>query len=147
MDDGLGSLLGSRTCPWGITIADITLERIHVANLPGNTINALIKIGTYGPPDDSHAERSNLDRWYFCSNSWWRDGQTFQTGEGITAARFERLKFVDWDVQVVPASGECWLYNFYPHATTAFHSFTHMLQSDPDRRYHTIVRIGDVSFS
>ena len=32
------------------THIDITLERIHVANLPGNTINALIKIGTYGPP-------------------------------------------------------------------------------------------------
>ena len=123
MDDGLGSLLGSRTCPWGITLEDISIGRVHVPAAPGNRITSLIKIGTLGAPDNRFANRTNLDRWFFCNNRWWRqaggDNQTVQRGAARSAARFVNLTMARWKVEVMP-SEPSWLYNFHPPARTTF---------------------------
>ena len=123
MDDSLGSLLGSRTCPWGVTLEDIAINGVYVPAAPGNRLTSLVKLGTLGAPDPRFANSTNLDRWFFCSNRWWRtagdDNQTVQRGLTSTAARFINVTTARWQVDVVP-TGKSWLYNFHPNARTLF---------------------------
>jgi len=120
MDDGLGSLLGSRTCPWGITLVDVAIRGIFVPAGAGNVVDSLVKIGTYGSPESGLGRgRSNLDRWYFCSNSWWVDDQTFPPH----AATFRRLNLTGWQIGVTPASPS-WIFDFNRAGSTTFDAIT-----------------------
>jgi len=77
-DDQLGSVLGSRTCPWGITLKNISVSNVHVHKLGdgksgGNRFSTLWAVGTLGAPFGPHyspklKKLSTLDRWFFCSN-------------------------------------------------------------------------------
>jgi len=135
MDDNLGALLGSRTCPWGITLKDISIHNVYVPNAMGNVVDANVKFGTYGRSNYRFNSRSNLDRWYFCSNAWWLDDQhildatpTATAAEAfihatsappVQAARFINLNFTGWQV-MVPAAGASWIYNFHLSAGSTF---------------------------
>jgi len=139
-DDHLGSVLGSRTCPWGITLRNISLQNVHVhqlgvggANDSGNRFASLWAIGTLGEPYGPAYERSlrklsTLDRWFFCSNEWWRGcthggtspscNQVRQTGP---AAVFTNLTIGNWSgLGAAAGSTPSFLYNFHPNASTSF---------------------------
>jgi len=118
-DDGIGSLLGSRTCPWGITLRNITVRGLYVPAAGGaNAVTALVRIGTLGAPTSAaFANVSSLDRWYFCSNEWWRDGQKIVVDGEARAATLSGLRFLDWRVHAPPRESS-WLYNFHTSAQT-----------------------------
>ena len=62
-EDNLGSVLGSRTCPFGITLQDITISNLFIPRLgAANAISRLFALGTYGAPAPQWAESSPLDR-------------------------------------------------------------------------------------
>ena len=130
-DDQLGSVLGSRTCPWGIKLQNISVSGVYVpAEQTGNRISAVINVGTYGSGDSSRFEwYSSLDRWFFCSNSWWLDNEKIVSGG--RAATFADLRFEDWNIEVRPTVG-AWLYNFHPGGETVFQnvSFSHRLGAE-----------------
>jgi len=116
MDDNLGSLLGSRTCPWNVTLRDLTIRGLFVPDAMGNRLQTVVKLGAYGPPAQRFSSNTSLDRWFFCSNSWWLDDQTIHTTAGETAARFLNLRLLDWKI-LPPAATQGWLYNFATPAT------------------------------
>ncbi len=113
MDDQLGSLVGSRTCPWGIILRDLSVRTVYVPRGLGNQLDAPLKLGVYGESKAPYpfAANTSLDRWFFCSNSWWLDDQTIRADVGQIAARFANLSFVNWRIGPTPAA-ESWLYNF-----------------------------------
>ena len=62
-EDNLGSVLGSRTCPFGITLQDIQISGVYIPRLgAANAISRLFALGTYGAPAPQWAESSPLDR-------------------------------------------------------------------------------------
>ena len=153
-------MLGSRTCPWGITLRNISVNNVHVHRLGdnksgGNRFSSLWAVGTLGTPLTTHTltthtlithlpntagapfgrqyahrlkKLSNLDRWFFCSNEWWR-GCTHggaapdcnivrQSG---LAASFEGLIFANWTgLGAADGSSASVLYNFAENASTLF---------------------------
>ena len=116
MDDGLGSLIGSRTCPWGITFEDLSLTHVYVADGARNTYSSAVKLGVYG--NGGGGGYSNTDRWYFCSNSWWLDDETIQSGAGKTAATFKNVT-IDLHGPLEPTH-KSWVYNFHASAKSSF---------------------------
>jgi hypothetical protein len=145
-EDGVGAVLGSRTCPWGIRLLNISITDLSIGAGGGsNQVAALFKIGTYGAPSARFAKHSKLDRWehcytvlilysycthtvlilysyythrwVFCSNAWWRDSERIIRGAGQQAATLQGLHFANWTVRVKPTN-ESWLYNFHPDAET-----------------------------
>jgi hypothetical protein len=71
-EDNLGSLLGSRTCPVGVVLNNLTLTNVVVPSVSGvNQVSSLFALGTYGQQNSTYASDSPLDRWSFCENSWW----------------------------------------------------------------------------
>ena len=121
-DDSIGSLLGSRTCPWGISLRNISVDGVYVPSLGGhNKVNALVNLGALGPPAPRFAKASNQDRWFFCSNPWWLGRETIVTsGE---AASLDTIALSGWKVELEPAT-KSRLYNFNLNTTTVFSSFT-----------------------
>ena len=147
-EDNLGSVLGSRTCPFGITLDAITISNLYIPRLgAANAISRLFALGTYGAPAPRWAESSPLDRcehlqpslsahWFgvclscacgecadsFCANEWWRQEgdfeQQIQTG-GATAATFSRIRFVNWRIYVNPQALSL-LYNFHLEGVSRF---------------------------
>lgn len=117
-DDSLGSVLGSRTCPWGITLQNISVADVHIPALGGaNVFSSLWAVGTLGAPQGRFAKVSNLDRWYFCSNAWWLDGQqVLEKGRAVTMSD---LTFAGWTAGPQGAAGS-FLYNFHAGASSAF---------------------------
>jgi hypothetical protein len=120
-DDSIGSLLGSRTCPWGISLRNISVVDVYVPSVGGhNKVNALINLGALGPPTQKFVKYSNLDRWFFCSNPWWLDKETIiSSGEAVS---MEGITLTGWKVELVPAAKSL-LYNFNVNATTTFSGF------------------------
>ena len=57
-----------------------------------------------------------MDRWYFCSNSWWLSGEEIKT-KG-SAVVMSNLNFLNWTVQLQPSKRSL-LYNFHTEATTS----------------------------
>ena len=120
-EDNLGSMLGSRTCPFGISFEDIEISNLFVPSLGGaNTVSRLFAIGTYGAQGQQQfAAHSPLDRWFFCDNKWWRQEgdhkQTIQTTG--SAASFRNLRFLNWTVMLRPQA-QSLLYNFHTNAST-----------------------------
>ena len=56
-------MLGSRTCPFGITLQDIQISGVYIPRLgAANAISRLFALGTYGAPAPQWAESSPLDR-------------------------------------------------------------------------------------
>ena len=122
MDDALGSVLGTRTCPWGITLKNITVQDVSIPSIGSqNKVNAVFNVGTYGAPATQYSNESNLDRWFFCSNAWWLDNNTIATSG--RAATLEGLHFNRWSVGVQPVAASA-LYNFHSAAPTAFRNLT-----------------------
>ena len=121
-DDSIGSLFGSRTCPWGGSFRNVTVDSVSVAALGGrNAVHALLNLGTLGPPDPRFSKTSNQDRWFFCSDPWWLDGESIVTaGEAVT---IDLLQLSNWSVRLVPAT-QSLIYNFNVNATTTFSRVT-----------------------
>ena len=121
-DDSIGSLFGSRTCPWGVSFRNVTVDSVSVAALGGrNKVHALLTLGTLGPQEPRFSKISNQDRWFFCSNPWWLDGETVVTaGE---AATMDLIMLSNWSVGLVPAT-QSLIYNFNINATTTFSRIT-----------------------
>jgi hypothetical protein len=138
-EDQVGSVLGSRTCPWGITLANITVQNLYIPYAGGsNRVSALFKIGTYGAPNAAFAQNTPLDRWYFCSNPWWLDSETIKTNRGETAATLTGLKFLRWRVMTRPTNIS-WLYNFHPLANTTIADVQFF--ESPDDNFDSAVQI------
>ena len=131
-DDQLGSVLGSRTCPWGITFKNISVSNVHVHKLGDNRFSSLWAVGALGAPFGPHYQHlknlSTLDRWFFCSNEWWRgcthggavpDCNTVR--QSGVAATFESLDFANWTgLGAVDGTSPSVLYNFAENASTMF---------------------------
>jgi hypothetical protein len=124
MDDNLGSLLGSRTCPWGLAIEDVSIRNVFVPRGVGNRIESVVRVGTYGQPSARFQSLTNLDRWYFCSNDWWLDDQVILGPNAHKpAAIFRNVSFSGWNVQVTPRTVSS-LYGFHRGAPTVFENVT-----------------------
>ena len=139
-DDQLGSVLGSRTCPWGISLQNISVSNVHVHRLGngqsgggGNRFSSLWAVGALGAPFGPHysprlKKLSSLDRWFFCSNEWWRgcthggvapDCNAVQ--QSGVAAIFDGLTFSNWSgLAAVDGTSPSFLYNFAENASTTF---------------------------
>eukprot|EP01052_Picozoa_sp_SAG31_P025990 SAG31_NODE_2320_length_5943_cov_2.466975_4_plen_511_part_00 len=128
-EDNLGSVLGSRTCPFGITLSNITISNVYIPSVGGaNVIGRLFALGTYGAPGNAWKTTwSLLDRWFFCDNEWWREEGNFEQkiadggATGLKAATFENIRFLDWTVELNPQALSM-LYNFHTRAPTTFTS-------------------------
>jgi hypothetical protein len=122
-EDNLGSVLGSRTCPFGITFENISISDVYIPRLGGaNAVGRLFALGTLGAPGGGFDNRSNLDRWFFCNNAWWRQEgdfeQKIQAG-GAAAATFKDVRLLNWQVHAAPQARSL-LYNYHPPARTSF---------------------------
>ena len=131
-EDGVGSVLGSRTCPWAIRLLNISITDVYIAGGGGsNEVASLFKIGTYGAPSARFAAFSKLDRWTFCSNPWWLDSEHIVSGVGQRAVTLQGLTFANWTVRTKPAN-ESWLYNFHAEADTVIDAIRFFDVASPD---------------
>lgn len=141
-EDDLGSVLGSRTCPVGIILSNITLANVHIPSVGGaNQISSLFALGTYGAPSSQYKRYSPLDRWFFCVNPWWLgQGQPGSPAGGTkgnsiqesgSAAVFKGIRFLNW--RVYPKEqAKSLLFNFHDNASTTMDGIDFYAGYDPD---------------